>query len=103
MGLSIHYRGKFNTTASLTKMIDEIKDIAKTLQWSFTFFETEFPEKSFETENYNDKVYGICFSPPECEPVFFSFLSNGKMSSFINLEFYGNSNDKTYQDYLEAV
>ena len=84
-------------------MIDEIKDIAKTLQWSFTFFETEFPEKSFETENYNDKVYGICFSPPECEPVFFSFLSNGKMSSFINLEFYGNSNDKTYQDYLEAV
>jgi hypothetical protein len=40
------------------------------------------------------------FTPPSCETVFLSFLSNGRMSSLPNLMFFGNSADKDYQEYL---
>lgn len=64
MGLSIHYSGSFNQSASLEKMI------------------------------------GIMFSPPSCEPVFLTFLSNGRMSSDSHLRFFGNSSDEKEQKYL---
>lgn len=100
MGLSIHYSGSFKKDASLSSMIEEVKDISETYKWKYFIFEEEFSEDLFGKKSYNDKIYGICFSPPECEPVFFSFLSNGRMSGPPNLQFFGNSKDKEYQKYL---
>lgn len=99
MGLSIGYSGKFNQKASLAEMIDEVAEIAKTYNWKYNIYETSFTESGFDKE-YSDKIYGISFSPPECEPVFLCFLSNGRMSSGPYLQVFGNSENKDYQKYL---
>jgi hypothetical protein len=85
MGLSIHYSGRFNPSASLKEMIEEVTDIARIYRWKYTIYETHFP-KAEPDGTYNDKVYGITVSPPECEPVFLSFLSNMRMSSVFHLK-----------------
>ena len=99
MGLSIHYSGSFNPSASLEEMVEEVVEIAKVYQWRYTVFETKFSERGFD-EPYNEKIYGIMFSPPSCEPVFLSFLSNGRMSNETHLRFFGHSSDEQEQKYL---
>ena len=102
MGLSIHYSGSFNPSASLREMIDEVVEIAKVYHWKYTVYNTVFPENGF-IHPYNENIYGVIFTPPSCEPVSLSFLSNGKISTEWHLRFFGNSNDKDYQKYLYAV
>jgi hypothetical protein len=38
MGLSIHYSGSFNPSASLREMIDEVVEIAKVYHWKYTVY-----------------------------------------------------------------
>ncbi len=100
MGLSIYYRGSFNKNSSLSKMIEEVKDIAEIYKWPYYIFEKEFPAGSFHTSTHNDELYGISFTPPGCETVSLCFLSNGRMSGPLELQLYGNSRDKKEQEYL---
>ena len=100
MGLSIHYSGSFNTKASLQAMIEEVKDIVEIYKWRYYVFEDQFPADSPGKAEYNQNIYGICFTPPECETVWLCFLSNRKMSSPVNLQFFGNSTNKQEQEYL---
>ncbi|MBU1298583.1 MAG: hypothetical protein KJ666_11495 [Bacteroidetes bacterium] len=103
MGLSIHYSGIFNrglSGASLSEMIDEVQDIVEIYKWQYTIYEREFPPNSFDKEAYDDKIYGISFTPPECETINMCFLSNGRMSSLPNLKFFGNPTDETHKKYL---
>jgi hypothetical protein len=93
MGLSIHYQGKFKNANQLPLMIEEIIDIAKTNQWKYFIFENEFPNTSFSQKPDKNNIYGICVSPPECEMVSFSFLSNGKMCSVEKLQINKDSED----------
>lgn len=86
MGLSIFYKGRlslnFDKDTSLSKMIDEVKDIAEIHQWEYHIFETDFDPALSEIDsiNSNDKnIYGITYTPPGCEPICITFLSNGKM------------------------
>ena len=100
MGLSIHYSGSFNPSASLKEMIEEVKDIAEIYKWPYHVFEDEFPAGSLAKSEYDQNIYGICFTPPECETVSLCFLSNGKMSSVGNLQFYGNPKNREEAEYL---
>lgn len=102
MGLSIHYSGKFNPEASLSEMINEVKDICEINKWKYFIFDTEFPKSGF-TRTYNNNVYGICFTPPKCETISFEFLSNGRMSSIINLKTFGFSKRVDYKKYVYMV
>jgi len=81
MGLTINYTGNFNPSASLSKMIEEVKDIAEIYKWKYHIFETKFPKDNFDDKNFNEEIYGISFSPPNCEPVLLCFLSNGRMAN----------------------
>jgi hypothetical protein len=99
MGLSIHYSGSFNPSASLQGMIEEVVEIAKVYQWKYTVYETNFLRAEFD-DKYDENIYGVTFSPPSCEPVFLTFLSNGRMSSNTHFKFFGNSTDKNEQKYL---
>ncbi len=97
MGLTIHYNGKFNEKASLAGMIEEVKDIAEIYNWQYTIYESQFPERSSDNDSFpkgmdshNENIYGIIFLPPECEPVFLTFLSNGRMSGTDHLIFFGS-------------
>lgn len=99
MGITIHYSGRFKKKASLPAMIEEVKDIVSVYNWPYFIYDTEFPGKGFGKQEYDDNIYGIHFSPPESEPVWLCFLSNGRMSNIINVKLYANSSvsrDKLY-------
>ena len=86
MGLSFHYKGALKNPTLLKKMIEEVADIAQANQWEFHVFEEAFPSPIFTIDSYNNSIYGICFSPPDCDVVCLTFLSNGKMCAFYNFE-----------------
>lgn len=81
MSLTIHYNGSFRLGASLPGMIKELKDIAEVYAWNYHVFENDFPEDSLSKSAYNHNLYGMCMSPPGCEPLWMCFLSNGELSS----------------------
>ncbi len=103
MGLSIHYSGSFKNGASLSEMIEEVKDIAEVYKWKYAIYEEQFSENTFDKNSYNQHIYGISFTPPNCETISLSFLSNGKMSSPDHLEFFGKSVNKSEQNYLYSL
>ena len=94
MGLSIHYSGRFNKDAILSDLIAEVKEVAETFKWDYKIFLEEFPVNNNESHPYDGKIYGISFTPPECETVSICFLSNYRMSSNVHLKFYGHSENK---------
>lgn len=101
MGLSIHCNGRFNPDASLKSMIEEVQDIAKINSWKYFVFEENFSPENFGKDEYHKQnIYGICFSPPMCEPVWLSFLSNGRMSCPPNLQYWANTNDTERKEFL---
>lgn len=100
MGLSIHYSGRFNQNAVLSDLITEVKEIAETFKWNYKIYQIEFPFKEKEDQSYDREIYGISFTPPECETVSISFLSNYRMSSIAHLKFYGHSENQSQNDFL---
>ncbi|MBC8147970.1 MAG: hypothetical protein H8E98_08320 [Bacteroidetes bacterium] len=100
MGLSIHYSGSFRKGASLSEMIEEVKDIISVYKWKYSVYEEEFPDETFSDSSYNQNIYGISFTPPGCETVSISFLSNGRMSSYPALKFFGKTENQQEQEYL---
>ncbi len=101
MGLTIHYSGRFNETASLPKLIEEVKDIAEIYKWKYSILEERFLEDALGKEDFNpEKLYGIIVSPPNCEPVCISFLSNGRMSAPFLLRFWGKPKNGIEAAYL---
>lgn len=100
MGLCIYYSGCIKEGAFLPELINEVKDIAEIYNWHYTIFREEFPDDVSEKESYDGEIYGIVVSPPKCEPVFITFLSNGKMSSPVNLETFGKTSNKARRKYL---
>jgi hypothetical protein len=99
MGLSIHYNGKFNPQASLPEMIEEIEEIAQVFNWKYSIFKRDFPKLSFPDE-HDGEIYGISVSPAQCEPMWFTFLSNGRMSSPILLDVWGDATIPEEAEYL---
>lgn len=100
MGLSIHYSGKIINKESLPQMMEEVKDIAGIYNWEYTCYENEFPAGALGSENYNLNIYGISFTPPQCETVFFTFLSNGRMSGPHLLQFFGKGSSDPRPEFL---
>ena len=100
MGLSFHYNGTFNKNAHLSDLITEVKEVCETFKWKFEIYRKEFPMDAGKNSSYAGEIYGISFTPPECETVDISFLSNYKMSNFINLKFYGFSDNQQDKEYL---
>ena len=103
MPLRLHYSGKFNPAASLPELIEVVKNVAATNGWSYSVYETEFPLGQLGLDTYNDKIYGISFIAPKSEPMFISFLSNGRMSTHDHLTFWGNNTEVADKQYLYLV
>jgi len=100
MGLSFHYSGSIAKPQLLPYLIEEVEEIVKVFKWKYTIFERQFPEGNYGKSDYNDEIYGICFTPPECETIFISFLSNGRMSNPHSLKLWGQSSTKQGQKFL---
>jgi len=102
MGLSIHYKGKFNGKASLSQMIEEVRDICRVFNWHYNIYRQEFPDHDLSVPERQD-IFGIEFMPPVCEPVSLCFLRNKRMSSPLNLQLWGNSGDPTKREMLYLI
>jgi hypothetical protein len=100
MGLSFHYSGRIANPARLPDLIEEIEDIAKVHDWKYFVFDRLFPEDVIGKQAYNQRIYGICFTPPNCETVDICFLSNGRMSSAAHLQFWGKTEVQEEREYL---
>lgn len=79
MGLTIYYGGRFKEDAVLLEMIEEVVDIAEVNEWNYTVFEREFDPLISGKKISNKNIYGICLSPPNCEPVYLTFECTRKM------------------------
>jgi hypothetical protein len=100
MGISFHYSGSIAKPELLPELIDEVEEVVKVFKWKYTVLERQFPEDCYGKPEYNDEIYGICFTPPCCETVFISFLSNGCMSNPLSLNLWGKSAIPQEQKYL---
>jgi hypothetical protein len=103
MGLSFHYSGRIAQLQQLNNLITEVEDIVKVFNWKYHIYERQFPENNFGEIDYNDKIYGISFTPPESETVSISFLSNGRMSDPAHLAFYGKTETRPESQFLYTL
>ncbi len=100
MGLTIHYSGRIANKNTLPQLMEEVEEIATVHGWKYRIYEREFPvserltSSEALTQTHDGKLYGIEFTPRGSEPVSICFLSNGRMSSIMQLaswgEFKGN-------------
>lgn len=81
-------------------MINEVRDIVEVFNWKYNIYEEEFPKNNDFDDSYNESIYGISFTPPECETVSICFLSNRKMSDHVLLKFFGKTSDEPNEEYL---
>ena len=96
MGLSIHFSGCLRKAEHLPAMIEEIKDISNVYGWKYHIFDTRFPNNTFENHTSFENVYGINFTPTDCETISLTFLSNGKMVSPERIDFFAHTKDEPY-------
>lgn len=100
MGLSFHYSGRIAKPEYLSELIAEVKDIAAVFGWDYVVHEQQLPKELFGLTSYNSSIYGISFTPPKCETVSISFLSNGRMSDIPHLLFFGKTKTQKEREYL---
>ena len=76
MGLSIHYSGTIREISLIESLIAETADVCQIMQWKYNVMR----------EQGDEGVNGIVFSPENSEPVFLTFLQNGRMCSPVSLK-----------------
>jgi hypothetical protein len=78
-----------------------VQNICESIKIKYKIFETELPIEDFGKDKYRKEIYGIWFSPKNCEPVSMCFLSNGIMSNPINLKIFGFSKRSDYKKFIK--
>ena len=96
MGLSIHFNGRLRKAEFLPALIEEIKDISDVYGWKYHTFDTCFPNDTFENHTSFENVYGINFTPTNCETISLVFLSNGMIVAPERIDFFAHTKDEPY-------
>ena len=100
MGLCIHYRGKIKNAVYLPLLVEDIKEICSIYKWEYRIEETSFPTDTLDNQENFNIIYGISFTPPKCETISLTFLSNGVMVCPSRVRFFGNSKKETERNYI---
>ena len=103
MGLSIHFSGRLRKAELLPAMIEEVIDVSNVYGWKYKVYDTNFPNNSFESCTSFDNIYGISFTPTDCETVSLAFLSDGTMVSPAHVTFFAHSEDETKRSYIYFI
>lgn len=100
MGLSFHYSGKIHSNTAIEKLILEVEDICKSLNWKYHIWERKSSGNWSAKKDPDsfakyrpDDVKGISLMPAECEPLFLTFLPDGSLCSPLKLMVYNPVND----------
>ena len=100
MGLSFHFSGRLRNAEDLPSLIEEVKDVSEVYGWKYVIFNTNFPHNTFKEEENFEHVYGINFTPTDCETVSLAFISNGRMVCPARIGFFAHSEDETERSYI---
>ena len=103
MGLSIYYSGKIKDAASLPLLIEEVKDVAIVNKWEYRILEPSFPNNKLDNQEHFEPIFGIYFTPPNCESISLTFLSNGVMACPSQIEFFGNSKNEPVRNQIYTL
>jgi len=94
MGITIHYKGKLNNLDLLNTFCDEIKDIAKDMNWSFNTINNDLnkPNSSYMDENGHIKghipIKGVnVIIHPKAESLSFLFDKNGNLRNLLMMTY----------------
>ena len=82
MGLSFHYSGRIREHDKIDALVEEVKDMSKDLNWTYNILD-------------DDQIKGILVSTEESEPLWFTFVPDGRTCNVINLQ-YTDPDDKYY-------
>jgi hypothetical protein len=82
MGLSFHYAGRMRDYNQIDKLIEEVVDLCKGLDWTYNILD-------------DDQIKGVVTGAPESEPLWFTFTPDGKTCNVINLQ-YSDPSDPYY-------
>ncbi len=91
MGLTIYYRGKLKETVKISQLLDEAIDICHEIGWRYDLIHRSniMPAE------------GILFSLEKSEPVWLTFLPNGKMYNPTHFMFSRNPEEIEHVDEEE--
>lgn len=103
MGLSIHYSGKIKAAKLLPLLIEEVKDVAETYNWKYCIYETNFINNEIHNQIAFEHIYGISFTPTNCETISFSFLSNGVMVCPARVYLFSESENEQQKAYIYSI
>lgn len=78
MGYHYQYSGRLKSAEELQAFVFEVEDICNTLNWPVEIYKCFYPGNFF-SEEISDEVFGIYFTPPQSDPVFFTFDHSGKI------------------------
>lgn len=81
-------------------LIKEVQDVAKVYDWKYHIYDTVFPDNKFSKETAYDKIFGINFTPTNCETISITFLSNGLMVCPSRILFFAGSKKKEELDWI---
>ena len=95
MGITIHYSGKLKDRASLPNLVEELEDIARTMEWESTRLDKD-REKPSRAEIVHSEhgaefrghpgLEGIVLSVhPDCESLSFLFDRNGNLRDVVTM------------------
>jgi hypothetical protein len=96
MGLSIHFSGRLRKAEHLPALIEEVKDVSNVYGWKYHVYDTHFPNDTFENHTSFENVYGISFTPADCETISLAFLSNGTMVCPARISFFVHTKNEPY-------
>ncbi|MCZ2100520.1 MAG: hypothetical protein LC107_03170 [Chitinophagales bacterium] len=76
--MTFHYKGRLRNANDLPRFLEEVEDIANILNWPYDVFESTYPIHQFVSP-INDQTYGIIVMPPDSEPIYLTFDSEGRL------------------------
>lgn len=103
MGLSINYSGRLKEASLLEGLIEEVQDVSKVYNWKFHIYDTVFPDNKFSEQTAYDRIFGINFTPTNCETISITFLSNGVMVCPSRVRFFANSEKEEERNYIYSI
>jgi len=95
MGITIHYKGKLNSTDLIDPFCEEVEDIAQSMNWDYTIVEEKDPDKI--------QFKGLVIKPhPSSEFLQFAIDKNGNLRNSFILENSGKDSKYSFSNHIKT-
>jgi len=84
MGLTFYYEGKLRDPQRIDELKKEVQEICISMKWPYQLWPMKHLKKSDESKEGHHDLYdlkGISLTPENCEPLFLTFLPDGRLIS----------------------